>query len=540
MAKVSIGPLHEYTSLVDILGTAARSHGARRAFGLLDDSGAQTWWTFAELDERSRAVARRLRSDHGLSHGDRLMTWSPSTPELPAVFFGAMRAGVTLVPLDVRMTRETVARIAADAGASLVALGDGVEPLDRLGVAVTSIRDLTAPGAWAEASETWVAPTRADLFEIIYTSGTTGAPKGVMLSHGNVLAWLEGAVRAIEPREHRVVSVIPLSHIFGQIAELFYAMLVGAEVLYVRSLSPKTIFRALRDHRVTTMATFPLALEVFWKTIEREVRKSGQERAFTRMRALARHLPFAVRRLLFARVHRELGGELRLFISAGAPLPAALQRAWEDLGVNVFQGYGATECGIATCTREDDRGGGTVGVKIPPNELRIADDGEILVRGRGVFQGYWRNEAATRAAFDSDGFYGTGDLGERRADGQIVLRGRKKEMIVLPNGLKVFPADIEGALIDAGVGEVVVLETAPGRIEAVVPRPTGGALEDARTAVDAAVRTANARLGVHQRVDAWRFWPEEQFPRTHTLKVQRAAVRERILLESASATTAGV
>lgn len=533
MASIQIDDPGTYTSLVDILERAAARFRGRCAFGLFHEDDTRDWWSFEELAGRSRAVAWRLKNDHGLSRGDRLLTWSPSTPEVPAVYFGAMRAGVVLVPLDLRMTPDTIARIAADAGASVLAIGDGADAPDAQSIGlpelrVTRMRDLTMPTPRALEVETWQRPTRADLFEIIYTSGTTGRPKGVMVTHGNALAWLEGAVRAIRPCEHRVVSLIPLSHIFGQIAELFYALLVGAEVLYVRTLNPKTIFRALRAHRVTTMATMPMALDLFWKAIEREVRQSGREQAFLRLRGIARHLPFAMRRVLFSRVHRELGGELRLFVSGGAYLPPALQRAWQDIGVAVLQGYGATECGLVTSTSENEREGGTVGRPLPPNELRLAQDGELLVRGRGVFAGYWQNEDATRAAFDADGSYRTGDLAERRADGAIVLRGRKKEMIVLPNGLKVFPEDVEGALRDAGMADAVVLETAPGRIEAVLRRPAGDDTT-ARSNAEAAVRAANARLGVHQRVNAWRFWPEDDLPRTHTMKVKRSAVRERIV-----------
>ncbi len=545
MTKITVDPLDGYTSLLDILETAAIRYKGRCAFGLFHDNGARDWWSFEELDVRSRAAAWRLRSEHGLSRGDRLLTWSPSTPEVPAVFFGAMRAGVVLVPLDPRMAPDTIARIAADADANVLALGEGPDAPDARalgirGLRIANMRDLIAPDPRAVEVDAWERAVRGDLFEILYTSGTTGKPKGVMVTHGNALGWMEGAIRAIQPREHRVVSLIPLSHIFGQIAELFYTLLVGAEVLYVRSLNPKTIFRALRAHRVTTMATMPMALELFWKAIEREVRQSGKERAFARLRKVARHLPFPVRRVLFAQVHRELGGELRLFASGSAYLPPAIQQAWEDIGVRVIQGYGATECGLITCTREADREVGTVGLSIPPNDLRFAADGEILVRGPGVFQGYWRNEQATRAVFDDDGYYRTGDLGERRADGAIVLRGRKKEMIALPNGFKVFPEDVENALRDAGVADAVVLETAPGRIEAVLRRPSSDRPDDGsvRSAIEAAVRAANARLGIHQRLDSWRFWPDDDLPRTHTMKIKRSVVRDRILGETGVAAAA--
>jgi long-chain acyl-CoA synthetase len=178
--------------------------------------------------------------------------------------------------------------------------------------------------------------------------------------------------------------------------------------------------------------------------------------------------------------------------------------------------------------------------------MRIADDGEILFRGPTVSRGYWQDPDATAAAFTADGWYRTGDLGRLDERGRLVLQGRKKDIIVLPNGLNVFPEDIENALRVAGIRDSVVLETEPGRIEAVVlassasGMPAGGATREpaiagafggpeelalARSTVDAAVKAANASLAVHSRIAAWRFWPDEDFPRTHTLKIKRDQVR---------------
>ena len=141
------------------------------------------------------------------------------------------------------------------------------------------------------------------------------------------------------------------------------------------------------------------------------------------------------------------------------------------MGVIVIQGYGSTECGFATCTTREDHGLGTVGRSVPPVEVRLADDGEILVRGPNVFRGYWHDEAATAAALSDDGWYRTGDIGRFDADGRLILMGRNKDIIVLPNGFNVYPEDIENALRMAGIRNSVVVETQPGRIEAIVLAP---------------------------------------------------------------------
>ena len=550
-------------SVVDILDEAAERYGGAEALALKGEDGAKESWSFRELRRRSELAAWRLRNELGLAAGDRLLTLSPSAPQLAAAYFGAMRAGLIFVPLDLRMAAEAMQRIAERSAARALAHGTGrdvPQPRDAgLGhLPARSTDELAAPApspaeeeAWLAEVRGWRRPTREDTFQMVFTSGTTGRPKGVVVTHGTVLASLQGAELIIEPQEHRVVSLLPLSHLLEQFAGLYYALLVGAASLYVRSRSPRVIFEAIKDHRVTTMVVVPQVLELFWSAITREVDRRGRRRAFDMLRAVARRLPYPARRWIFGSVHRQFGGGLNLFISSGAFLPPALQQAWEDLGVVVMQGYGATETGVATCTTKRDHGIGTVGRSIPPNEVKLADDGEILVRGPAVFPGYWEDPEATKAAFDEEGYYHTGDVGRWDDRGHLILSGRKKNMIVLPNGFNVFPEDIENALHIAGIRDAVVLETSPGRIEAVVlpgegpaaPRPaeeqrtTSGvpgtadpaptsALSDAESArMEAAIKAANRALGIHQRVEGWRVWPEADFPRTHTLKVKRDLVR---------------
>ena len=540
-------------TLLDILDEAVARYGDRPALSLRRDDGTSEKWSFRDLDRRSRAVAWRLQAA-GLVAGDRLLTWSPSTPALPAVYFGAMRAGVIVVPLDLRMAPDAVERIAAKADARRLALGTGRDSPDPREAGLdhfptSPVEELAAepdagwPEDWADQVAGWPRPGPSDLFEIIFTSGTTGAPKGVMLTHGNVVATVETAHNAIPPQEHRLVSLLPLSHLMEQAIALFYALTVGADILYVRSRNPRVIFEAIRDHHVTTMLVVPQILDLFWSAITREVEKSGRSGLFDRLRSVARRLPYPARRLLFRSVHSQLGGGLNLFVCAAAFLPPALQQQWEDLGVVVLQGYGATECGPASATSRQDHGLGTVGRTIPPVQVRLAEDGEILVNGPTLFHGYWRDPTATAEAFTADGWYRTGDIGRHDEAGHLILMGRKKDIIVLPNGLNVYPEDIENALRTAGIRDSVVVETKPGRIEAIVLAPgpavvprggdvpgqgveglhmDPGALSDQ---IEAAVKAANRTLSAQQKVAAWRLWPDVDFPRTHTLKVKRDRIR---------------
>jgi long-chain acyl-CoA synthetase len=532
----------DVATILDLFDDAVARHVDRPALGLRGEDGSDQHWTFDELSRRSRIAAWRLRAA-GLEPGDRVLTWSPSTPELPAAYYGAMRAGLVIVPLDLRMAPDAIERIAARAEAKGLILGTGRDAPDPSDaglerVPTTTLDDLTAepdetfPPDWEARLAAWSRPGPNDIVELVFTSGTTGTPKGVILAHDNVLESVRAMHRVIPPIEHRVVSLLPLSHLLEQAVTLFYALDVGADILYVRSRNPRVIFEAIRDHRTTSMVVVPQVLELFWSAVEREVGRAGRTATFERSRRLARHLPFALRRLIFRQLHARLGGGLRLLVCSGAFLPPALQQAWEDLGVVVIQGYGATETGFGSCTTREDHGLGTVGRPVPPVEMRLDADGEIQFAGPTLFKGYWHDPEGTAAAHTADGWYRTGDIGRLDDAGRLILMGRTKDIIVLPNGLNVYPEDIENALRVAGVRDSVVVETRPGRIEAVVLPPAGVADPTAiREATGAAVKAANANLAQHQRLSAFRFWPEDDFPRTHTLKVKRDVIRRWAVLD---------
>jgi long-chain acyl-CoA synthetase len=525
-------------TLLELLDSAVSRYGERPALGVRHDDGSTTTWSFRELDRRARIAAWRLRG-LDLEPGDRILTWSPSSPDLPAAYYGAMHARLLLVPLDLRMSADAVETIVRASGARHLILGTGRDAPDPREAGLTdfpttTVDDLAAepddddpafPDDWEARQASWKRPTPDEVFELVFTSGTTGTPKGVMLTHDNVVASIESFHRIVPPMEHRLVSLLPLSHLLEQAVGLYYALDVGADILYVRSRNPRVIFDALRGHRVTSMVVVPQVLDLFWSAIEREVAKRGRTATFERLRGVARRLPVPIRRALFRSIHQQLGGHFRLFLSSGAFLPPALQQAWEDIGVTVLQGYGATETGTGSCTTLDDHGPGTVGHVPEGIEMRLAPDGEIQFRGRTVFKGYWNAPELTAAAFTEDGWYRTGDLGHLDTDGRLILSGRIKDMIVLPNGFNVYPEDIENALRVADLRDAVVIETTPGRIEAVVLALDGEDPTATRSRVEAAVKAANATLGPNQRIAGWRLWPSEDFPRTHTLKIKRDPIR---------------
>ena len=542
----------ELDSLVGTIDYAAEHYPTERVmYGLRLDAGMGLEWNAQEMRRRSLLAAWRLRTA-GLQPGDRLMTWAPSTPKLPAVYWGAMRAGIVLVPIDLRMTTPVIERIAGITEAGSIVVDEGYDAPDPAeaglsGLKVLKLADLTAdpddamPEDWEAQVEAWPQPSRDDLFEIHFTSGTTADPKGVLLTHGNLLETMGMFSRLLKPRHLRAVSILPLSHLLEQASTLFYGTYIGAEVRYVRSRNPRIIGEAMGEVGATTIVGTPQLLELLWARIMREARHRGQVRTLERARAIARRLPYRVRRLMFRSILANFGGHLDLVISSGSYLPPELQQAWEDLGVVVLQGYGSTEVGFAVCNDEWDHPAGLVGRAHEGVDVRIDPESkEIQVRGPGVSAGYWKDDENTQASRTEDGWYRMGDTGEWTADGYLRLSGRLKNIIVLPNGFNVFPEDIEAALADHGLSQAVVLETDPGRIEAVVLPPGSVPIlradqeaandrehdDELRAEIGAIIKAANADLSMYQRIAGWRLWPERDFPRTHTMKIKRNPVRE--------------
>ncbi|HCP75565.1 MAG TPA: hypothetical protein DIU08_13105, partial [Ktedonobacter sp.] len=285
-----------------------------------------------------------------------------------------------------------------------------------------------------------------DLAEIVFTSGTTGQPKGVMLSHRNIASNATSAVTVVNMRsEDRALSVLPLSHMFEMTIELALIH-SGASIVYARSLVPERLLSLLSSQHVTCSVLVPQALQLFLNGIEREVRRQKKEKQFKQLLNIAARLPFGWRRYLFGSVHKRFGGHFRFFVSGGAYLPLKLAERWENMGFRVLQGYGATECSpIISATPYHEHVLDSVGKPLDGVEVRIAEDKEILVHGPNVALGYWKNPDAT-AAFFKDGWYYTGDLGYIDEKKNVYLKGRKKNVIVLANGLNVYPEDIENVL----------------------------------------------------------------------------------------------
>ena len=513
-------------TLVDLLSKAARDNG-HREFLWMEHSGGLDAWSYQELWRRAHAAAYQLHSS-GVGPGERVLVYAPNSPRLVATYFGLLLLGAVIVPIDLRSSTEFMVAVREKARAHTLITAD--EPPPEL-ASVHAIRlaaltdDVNVDmGDWRP-----ISPGPDDLAEIVFTSGTTGRPKGVMLTHRNITSNAESSASVLSNLPNfRALSLIPLSHMFEQIA-LFAGMRLGASFTYVETLAPNTLFDTLRRRRVTMIPTVPQIIQIFYRAIEAEVRRQGRTRLWNIAHTLARRSPMPVRRRLFSQVHERLGGHLEYFFCGGAYLPPELQEVWERLGVKVLQGYGTTECSpVVSANLPDRRIVGSVGVPIPGVEVKLSEEGEILVRGENVTPGYFEDPAATSAAF-ADGWYKTKDLGEFDKDGNLYIRGRKDDMIVLPDGQNLYPEDLENALrLQPAVRDAVVFGLARPRgtqIHAVIlAEPHESGIDVTPEELADAVRAANRSLANFQRIDSHEVWAEDDFPRTHTLKVKRQDV----------------
>jgi long-chain acyl-CoA synthetase len=482
-------------------------------------------WSYDKLWLVSGQVASWLQEE-GARQGDRVILWAPNLPEWVAAFFGCLRAGAIVVPLDVRSAPDFADRVVAQTEPRLAFLSrltpQRMEKPDVRKVYLEDLQDIVS-GKITPAQA--VTVHEDDMAEIMFTSGTTGDPKGVILTHRNIVSNLEAASRYIPGKpSYRALSILPLSHVFEQCGGLFNTLKCGASIVYPVSRQPSVIFKTLRENQITTLLLVPQALQLFANAIEREAEKQNKFRQWRRLHSLAPRLPMGVRRLLFRAVHRRLGGHLEFIGSGGAYLDPQLARTWENMGIPVVQGYGTTETAPVISTNSlEERKPGSVGRVLEGQEVIITDDGEILTRGPNVFQGYWRAPQATEAAFE-DGWYKTGDLGHLDDEGYLYLKGRKKDLIVLANGQNVYPEDIEGVLAShPAVTEAVVVGLPKGGGEVQVHAVL---LMNDETQTSAAIREANGRLADHQQIQGSTLWPEEDFPRSHTQKAKKHLVLE--------------
>ena len=518
-------------TLLDFFADVTGGAAAKGAPFLVYDDGYRTWtWTYAQLGDAAAAFAAHLRAS-GVHPGSSIAIWSENRPEWIAALWGALLEGVVVVPIDYRTSADFLLKVAGIVDAKAILVGETVDiaalgasrPIWKLAEIFRNIAEISSlkGGAPGGIESNVRAETTA---EIIFTSGATAEPKGVVLTHKNVLANIVPIEREMAKyrkymipfRPIRFLNLLPLSHMFGQAMATFVPPMLPGVVVFTRSYAPDDIIRQIKSRRISVLVSVPKILEVLKDHVLRVAPEAAEPPP-------PGH--WVKRWWHYRRIHRMFGFKFWAMVVGAAPLDPELEAFWGRLGFVVVQGYGLTETApIVTLNHPLHAKRGAVGKPIAGVEIKIADDGEILVRGENVTTGYFNAPEATREAF-KDGWFHTGDIGELDAEGRLLIRGRKKEMIVTPEGLNVFPEDVERALnerpgvIDSAVVGAPVPGSTAERVQAVLLLAAG-------TDADAVVRAANATLGDHQKIRAAAVWNGPELPRTEgTRKLKRRELK---------------
>lgn len=501
-------------------------------------------WTYGRVLEAAKRFARELAARE-IAPGERILLWGENSAEWAAAFWGAALRGVVVVPMDRIAAPEFVRRVARETRARLAVVSRELVPaIESPRLALEDLEDAIA----ARSAEPLPPPPvgRSHPVEIIFTSGTTAEPRGVVLSHGNILANLEPLEQEIAPyRKYlvlvhplRFLNVVPLSHVFGQFMGLFIPPLLRGLVFFPATINPGEAIRTIKSERISVLVTVPRLLESLREKIERDLEAEGRLEEFRRDFARAEGRHFVCRWWRFRRIRRRFGWKFWAMVSGGATLPARSEEFWTRLGYAVIQGYGLTETtSLISVNHPFKLGRGSIGKVLPGREIRLDDSGEILVRGEGVAAGYWSGERLEPVAGE-DGWFRTGDIGEIGPDGYLYFKGRKKNVIVTAEGMNVYPQDIEAALrAQPEIRDAVVFGLERnGNAEpcaALLLRPG-----EPPAAAEAAVQRANDSLADYQRLRRWFLWPEEDFPRTATEKPRLAEIR-RLAAERLGAAAPG-
>jgi long-chain acyl-CoA synthetase len=551
--------------------------------------GAYRPWTWHRVAAEARTLARAL-SARGVGSGDRVLLLAENRPEWAIADLAIMAAGGVTVPAYTTNTAETHAYLLShSAAAAAVVSNDRLArsllpalasaPALKLMVAMEPLREaaqLTVPVlSWAEAlalgeqaaaqGDPVAALAPDDLACFIYTSGTGGNPKGVMLTHGNIISNVAGAQAVLQTLglgdDEVFLSFLPLSHAYEHTGGQFLPMVVGAQIYYADGLEALAsnflevrptvvacvprLYEVMRQRILRTTARqqglkaklFARALELGSKAYERPEAMSMAERVFNRL------LDKLVRDVVRAR----FGGRIKALISGGAPLTYDVGLFFTALGVPLYQGYGLTECSpVISVNSPGQVKLHTVGRPIPTMEVRIAEDGEILARGPSVMRGYWRDETSTRQVL-RDGWLHTGDVGVIDPDGFLQITDRKKDIIVNSGGDNVAPQRVEGVItLQPEIAQAIVYgDGRPHLVALVVPdsefaktfakqhklKPDLGELaqhKDFERVIGEAVARANEHLSVIERVRHFRLMPEpftiEKGTMTPTLKLRRQMI----------------
>src|SRR6266487_2906321 len=497
-------------------------------------------WSYNQIAQTARRFARELEARR-IAKGDRLLLWAKDSPEWVSAFFGCLLRGVIAVPLDLQSEPGFVKRVQEQVEAKLALCDAVTSALVGQTLPVIELDELNSQIAHHSTKPYPITDNGYDdTIEIVFTSGTTAEPKGVLITHRNLMANLTPLEREIrrylkwERLVHpvRFLNLLPLSHLLGQFMGVFVPQLLGGEVYFQESLSPLQILETVKRERISVVIAVPRILDGLREKILSDYEARGRLDRLRSAIALSAGRHFLRRWWTFRAIHNMFGWKFWAFVSGGASLNPDTEEFWQRLGFAVIQGYGMTEtASLVSVNHPFKKGRGSVGKVLPGQEVKLAENGEILVRGENVSPGYWRDDGQSKAA--ENGWFSTGDVGEIDEERNLYFKGRKREVIVTSAGVNIYPADIEFVLdrqpeIKAAV--VIEIEGPHG------PEPLAVLiLRDDQANAESVINRANELLALHQQIRRWFVWLGEDFPRTAMQKVRKQLVREVVRAESARA-----
>lgn len=557
-------------SFIQLIIDSSDAHRDKTAMQIVGEE-TEGKYTFGEMLDKVRSIAYRLEQE-GVAFGDRVALIGENHPRWAIAYLGMLYRGAVCVPVDPHAEIETLSNFLENSEAKLAFIGEdfikhfhAVE--ERLGRQIPAVvlQDIESNNGF-QTFEDWTTTRRPpefdqkpletkpdDLAVLMYTSGTTGTPKGVPLTHGNIFYETTGVQQVVNISENEVIlSVLPLFHVFAQVANLWIGASVGAKILYVGELSPAALERAFKTKEVTLLTGVPRLWYLFHKKIFDGVAAQPKPvrmlfGAMIKTNAFLRDtFKINLGKTFFKKVHDGFGGKLDITISAGSRFDEKIARDYHALGFTLIQGYGLTETtGAVASTRFEDNVVGSVGKAVNYAEIKLAelnDDGagEVLIRGGQVFKGYYKNAEATREAFTADGWFKSGDLGKFDAGGNLFIVGRSKDVIVLPNGKNIHPEDLEAHYSKTPlVGEISILGVkdkasnmagAEKLVAVVVPDfeyLKKSNIANSREAIRHELDDLGRTLPEYQRVRDY-IIRAEPLPRTATRKIKRFELQKEI------------
>ncbi len=482
--------------------------------------------TYGEFHDLSLKMANLL-AQRGVAPGDKVLLWGPNSSWWAVAYWGIIIRGAVVVPVDFMsdLARAESIRTLTKSGCTVQSR---FKPERITGGASILLEELHYLLEKMQPICELATVTPEDTAQLIYTSGTTGNPKGVVLTHKNLIANMSQIyqqVPIITP-EFKFLSLLPLSHMFELMGGFLTPLYRGASIIYLRTLKPSAIMAALGREDIYVNMSVPRLMQLLKNNIERELEDTHLSSIFRLLTQFATQLPKRFRKTLFFPIQNKFGYNFTVFVAGGAPLDRDLFNFWDSIGFTVLEGYGLTETSPVLCVNTMERQvAGSVGPPLPGVEVSIREK-EVLVRGDNIFPGYYQNDQATRAAFTDDGWFKTGDLGELTPDGWLIIKGREKELIVTGSGINVYPDELETALNrTAGVKESCVIGVDKGsgeEVHAVL------LLDGSGIAAEEILARTNKTLDALHQITGFTIWNEPEFPKTTTLKIKKFAVKETL------------